>query len=81
MNYRIGPPTFAIDTNRLTAGLETACLQCGRRFRLCVAAWTMRVGHECVGYFCDGCLTDAAKARLAAVGATANPRTSDDLDA
>jgi hypothetical protein len=80
MNYNIRPPTFTIETNRLNVGLETACLQCGRRFRLCAAAWTMRVGHECVGYFCSQCLTDEALQQLSAVGAKANIMTTDDED-
>lgn len=80
MNYNIRPPTFTIDTDRLYAGLETSCLQCGIRFTVGSAAWVMWVGRERIGYFCPQCLNDRARAQLAQTAAKVNQRTSDDDD-
>jgi hypothetical protein len=47
----IGRISYTIVIDRLHAGSETPCLRCGQRFVLGVAALTMKVGTEVLGYF------------------------------
>ena len=75
MNYNILALTAALVTDRLLAGLDASCLQCGAKFRLGTVAATMYCGKQRIGFFCSSCVIPEARAQM--VNAS-NLRTSDD---